>query len=111
MWANIGVPSSDVPAEVDLLHMRIESHVNRVLLSSQRQAIVTPNVGLWVTIVTLIQRPYVHCVSSISVQKFCMRLYIVEIMFFNVKFGLSSILDAKMQSLCGGLTEWPIYSE
>ena len=25
-WANIGVPSSDVPAEVDLLHMRIERH-------------------------------------------------------------------------------------
>ena len=25
-WANIGVPSSDVPAEVDLLHMRIEHH-------------------------------------------------------------------------------------
>ena len=23
-WANIGVPSSDVPAEVDLLHMRID---------------------------------------------------------------------------------------
>ena len=27
MWANIGVPSSDVPAEVELLHMRIERHV------------------------------------------------------------------------------------
>ena len=26
MWANIGVPSSDVPAEVELLHMRIERH-------------------------------------------------------------------------------------
>ena len=26
MWANIGVPSSDVPAEVDSLHMRIERH-------------------------------------------------------------------------------------
>ena len=26
MWANIGVPSSDVPAKVDLLHMRIERH-------------------------------------------------------------------------------------
>ena len=25
--ANIGVPSSDVPAEVDSLHMRIECHV------------------------------------------------------------------------------------
>ena len=25
-WANIGVPSSDVPARVDLLHMRIERH-------------------------------------------------------------------------------------
>ena len=25
-WANIGVPSSDVPAEVDLLHTRIERH-------------------------------------------------------------------------------------
>ena len=26
MWANIGVPSSHVPAEVELLHMRIERH-------------------------------------------------------------------------------------
>ena len=25
-WANIVVPSSDVPAEVDLLYMRIERH-------------------------------------------------------------------------------------
>ena len=25
-WANIGVPSIDVPAEVELLHMRIERH-------------------------------------------------------------------------------------
>ena len=25
-WAKIGVPSSEVPAEVDLLHMRIERH-------------------------------------------------------------------------------------
>ena len=25
-WANIGVPSSDVPAEVELLHMMIERH-------------------------------------------------------------------------------------
>ena len=28
-WANIGVPSSDVPAEVELLHMRIEHHAKR----------------------------------------------------------------------------------
>ena len=27
---NIGVPSSDVPAEVDLLHMRIERHGSEV---------------------------------------------------------------------------------
>ena len=27
VWVNICVPSSDVPAEVDLLHMRIERHV------------------------------------------------------------------------------------
>ena len=34
-WANIGVPSSDVSAEVDLLYMRIERHVNAI----QRQSI------------------------------------------------------------------------
>ena len=25
-WANIGVPSSDVPAEIELFYMRIERH-------------------------------------------------------------------------------------
>ena len=29
-WANIGVPYSDVPAEVELLHMRIERHVSDI---------------------------------------------------------------------------------
>ena len=31
-WANIGVPSSDVPTEVDLLHMRIERHVGMLCI-------------------------------------------------------------------------------
>ena len=35
-WANIGVPSSDVPAEVDLLHMRIERHVEYRLVTILR---------------------------------------------------------------------------
>ena len=30
-WANIGVPSSDVPAEVDLLHIRIELHDHGII--------------------------------------------------------------------------------
>ena len=33
MWANIGVPSSDVPAEVELLHMRIEHHDSHDIVS------------------------------------------------------------------------------
>ena len=42
-WANIGAPSSDVPAEVDLLHMRIERHAHVTnQLGKQRNKLVCP---------------------------------------------------------------------
>ena len=48
MWANIGVPSSDVPAEVDSLHMRIERHEVLVtqskIISTPEEIGLTPNI-------------------------------------------------------------------
>ena len=41
---NIGVPSSDVLAEVDLLHMRIERHENVTVCLSDECAYQSPNI-------------------------------------------------------------------
>ena len=42
MWANIGVPSSVVPAEVDLLHMRIGRHAGDAPTTSEWSTIWLP---------------------------------------------------------------------
>ena len=53
-WANVGVPSNDVPAEVDLLHMRVESHA--FVLKLRILIVANLSRNIWVYIIITMQR-------------------------------------------------------